>query len=65
MFPTTHDNKPASVYCFETAVYAVYDDGDAFFYVETDDVTVDLETELTREFGEELAEEVLMELGVR
>jgi hypothetical protein len=62
---TTHDNRPATIYVTETSIYATYDDDDdVFFHVELDDDSVDLAVDLTNEFGEETANEILAEVGV-
>jgi hypothetical protein len=46
-------------------VYAVYEDNnDVFYYTGLDDDSVDLAEELTAEFGVEMAQEVLAEVGV-
>ena len=65
MFTTIHENRPATIYVEETMVYAVYEDdaGDVFFHVELDDESVDLEADLTNEFGEVLANEIIAEVG--
>lgn len=63
MFPTTHNNRPATIWVSEDFVYAVYeDDHDVFYFTSIDDVSVDLAEELTAEFGVEMAQEVLAEV---
>lgn len=67
MFPITHDNRPATIYVTDDSVYAVYDDADnsdVFFHAELDDDSVDLEADLTAEFGSEMSLEILAEVGV-
>jgi hypothetical protein len=65
MFTTTHDNRPATIWVTEDSVYAVYEDNhDVFYYTGLDDDSVDLAEELTAEFGVEMAQEVLAEVGV-
>lgn len=65
MFSVTHDNRPATIYVSEEAVYATYDDTDdsiVFYYTEIDDESVDIETDLTAEFGFDMVPEYLMNL---
>jgi len=67
MFPITHNDRSATIYVSEDSVYAVYDDnheGDVFFHVDLDDDSVDLSEDLNAEFGEEIAVNILTEIGV-
>lgn len=69
MFTITHDNRPATIYITDESVYAMYDDiddhdVDAFYHVGLNDDSVDLEADLTAEFGSEMSREILSEIGV-
>jgi hypothetical protein len=69
MIPTTHNSRPASIYVLDPTIYATYDDGDpndpdVFFHMEVDDPSLDPRDELSTEFGTDIAEMILTDLGI-
>ena len=69
MIPTTHNDRPATIYVLDPTIYATYDDGDpddpdVFFHFEVDDPSLDPRDELSREFETEIVDMILSDLGI-